>query len=656
MAPFVIGSCHVDPSRLVIKRPKLDEKRISPRAMAVLVALAEANGEVVQKHDLMDAVWPRAEVTEGVLSQTVLELRNALGDDARAPQFIETIRSVGFRLMPAVTQPAGGPQAAGYRWAWRSRPRIWTGIGAACIATAIVWIYAQMPAEQDPPTARGPPRIIVMPFEDLSPEGGYDYFAAGIADEIALQLAASPRLRVVSDKAIRPLAARGVEPADIATRLVVDLMLTGSVQRRGHEVKLVARLTDAHTAEELWITRWNRPLGDVFSMQDEVAGSIAAVVLRGEALPDRVQPTDNLTAYDLYLQGRDHQKRIERAASTQAGLLFERALELDPSFAHARAELAETWALKGFIFQEGDQALFRALREAEAAIAMDSTLADAFYAKALALMGFARFAEARAVVHEAVRLAPNNADALFLSASLADARGDLAEAVRDHQLALKLNPTLARTVALGRLHYLLGDAELGAKVARRGHLLAPGHPTLYLAHLMTLMERHDDAESLCDLALSMHLPRARNLCGFSALVAGRENAAASLLREDWENDPRAQWGPFTFAASATHLALLEESSVATALLDASETVTQAAIEDGNDHWALRYNMAAIAAQRDDSELAREWFSKAYREGFRDYRLLHVDPALEPVRANPWFVEFNASLQRELIAVGAELDN
>jgi len=652
--PFQVGAWRVEPSRLMIAHPSFGETRVSPRAMSVLLTLARARGEVVNKYALMDAVWRNAEVSEGVLSQTILELRNAFRDDARKPQMIETIRKIGFRLIPSVeavipsSELAADQNGSPGPRSWSSLPQapVWS-LAVAITIAAGVWYYLRATPEDATPVS-SLPRIMVVPFEDLSPNGGYEYFAVGMADEIALHLAASSQLRLISNRAVTSLANQGLRPDEIANRFAVDLILTGSVQRRDREIKLVARLTEANLGEELWITSLNRPLGDVFAMQDETARSIASIVLRGTALPQRTSPTRNLSAYDLFLQGRAYQNRLTAKDTEEAIRLYEHALELDPNFTLARARLAESWAIKGFIFQEGTAALQRALLEAELALEAEPNIPEGLYAKALALMGLGRFAEARAQIQPAARAAPNHADTLFLSGGLADARGHLADAVRDYRLALQVNPTLPRTVALGRLQFLLGDPTGATRVAERGHVLAPGYPTLYLAHLMTLMGNFERAEALCRQALAMDLPRARNLCGFAALVAGRDSEAYLLLSEDWRQEQRAQWGPFTFAASGTHLALLADDEVqAEKYLGESEQVTLSAIADGNDYWSLRYNMAAIASLRREGEIAFEWLDQAITEGFRDVRLLEIDPAFEFVRDTQEFEDFITQINMEL---------
>ena len=215
----------------------------------------------------------------------------------------------------------------------------------------------------------------------------------------------------------------------------------------------------------------------------------------------------------------------------------------------------------------------------------DDGLADAHYARALAHMDLGRFEDSRVDILRAVALSPNHIEAVFLGGLLSDFRGQLAEAVRYFQRALELNPRFSRTVALARTMLLLSREVQALDVGRRGARLEPGAPMLHFAHVLTLAGEHEEALMMCSEALAREVPRARNLCGFSALLAGEMGLAEYLLSEDWQQDPRAQWGPFAFAASATHLALLRQASgdwaAADGLLNQSEAVTLAARAAGS---------------------------------------------------------------------------
>lgn len=173
-----------------------------------------------------------------------------------------------------------------------------------------------------------------------------------------------------------------------------------------------------------------------------------------------------------------------------------------------------------------------------------------------------------------------------------------------------------------------------------------------------LMGRHDESRTLCASVLQTPIPRARNLCGFGALVAGDLGAAERLLDEDWREDPRARFGPFTFAASATHLAWIRDQAGrhedALALLADSERTTRTLLDAGNEHWALAYNLAAIAVIRDDRDAALDWLDEAYVRGFRNYRLLELDPVLRSLAAEPRFDALARSMRRDFDALAREL--
>ena len=273
-------------------------------------------------------------------------------------------------------------------------------------------------------------------------------------------------------------------------------------------------------------------------------------------------------------------------------------------------------------------------------------------------MGLGRFEASRADILKAIALSPNHIDAVFFGGLLSDFRGQLAEAVHYFQRALELNPRFSRTAALARAMLLLGREVQALEVGRRGERLAPGPATLYFAHVLTLAGEHEEALMLCSEALARDVPRARNLCGFSALLAGETGLAEYLLSEDWQADPGAQWGPFTFAPSATHLALLRQAggdwAAAGELLDQSEAVSRAAQEAGNDHWALSYNLAAVAALRGDAEQAAQWLDAAYRNGFRDHRLLNLDPALDLVRFTPEYLDLQRRIGNDIAHAAQQL--
>ncbi len=662
---FSLHGWAIEPKRLSIRNPDGGEVRVRPRSMSVLVTLAAARGQVVGKRELMDSVWPRSEVTDGVLSQAMLELRTAFADDPKNPQFIETIRSVGFRLIPpvrlrglepvVVRHPAvkAKPVEENHLNAWK---RWILPAAVVLVISAGIGYYV---TRSSPMSGADLPFIMIAPFEDLSADGDQGYFARGIAEEIALQLASSDRLRLFSTQALGPYLAEGEKPIEVASRFGVDLILTGSVHRQGDRIRVVAELSDTKNGEQEWLSSYERPLDNVFMIQDEIADSVATVLFGRDVIPTRMARTTSLTAYDYYLRGREVIAVHSYDTNEQAIRLFREAMALDPDFAAAQASLAEALAYRGYVYQRGIEVLEQAIAEADQALARNENLAQAHYAKSAALSGLGRFDDSAEAAKRALRASPNHSEAAFGLGYLADVSGDLRTAVAYYRRALELDPAQPRTVGLARIEFLAGRTEEALELGRRGDRLAPGIPTLYLAHLFTLMERHVQRANLCEQVLQAPIQRARNLCGFGALVAGDLETAESLLQEDWRQDPRARFGPFTFAPSATHLAWIKAKSnrkeEALALLAESERLTKNQLDRNNNHWALPYNLAAIAAVRNDTEASLYWLETAYDRGLRDYRLLELDPVFRSLDSEPRFAALLRMIKRDFAGLRRELD-
>lgn len=662
--PFALAEWEVDPARLSIRDADGNETRIRPRSMAVLTVLVAARGEVVRKSDLMNAVWPRSEVTEGVLSQAMLELRTVFADDPKNPRVIETIRRVGFRLIPpvrsdgrdavVVRHPAAGPEersddSIGHRGPFGNRAMIASAAATALLLAIGAGYYFGRPDPPEEPVAR--PFIMVTPFEDLSTDRGYGYFARGIGEEIALRLASSDELRLFSGHTLQPFLDAGEKPIEIAERYGVDLILTGSVRRDDDEIRLLAELSDARTGQQRRLWTYERPLEELFDVEDDIARTLIGFLTGNGAVPGPLSRTSDLGAYDYYLRGREFLAMHRDDANEQAISLFREALALDPAFATARASLAEALAYRGYVHQRGGEApLLEAIDEAERTVERNASLGQAYYAKATALTGLGRFAEARAAAEQALLASPHSSDAAFAAGYIAELEGDLIGAASYYTRALEIDPGQPRTVALARLIYLAGDADEAVTLGRRADRLAPGIPTVYLAHLMTEMGRHEQATALCARLLAVSLPRSRNLCAFGALVAGDSSTAERLYAEDWRQDPRARFGPFTFAPSATHLAWIRRQSgnedEVTSLLAESERVTTDLLERGNEHWSILYNLAAIAALRGRTDAVFDRLDQAYAKGLRDYRLLEIDPIWRPLLEEPRFEALHASMKRD----------
>ena len=291
--------------------------------------------------------------------------------------------------------------------------------------------------------------IAVLPFADLSAAGDQQYFADGLAEEILNLLAGIRELRVTGRTSSFSFRGKDVPIPEIGQTLGVAHVLDGSVRMAGQRLRVTAQLIEAGTGFQLWSETYERPIQDIFVIQDEIAGAIARaleVSLVGKAA------TTDLEVYDLYLQARAliYQRRAD--SLRQAREQIDKALRLDPEFAPALAASAELWLLlaRGFTTY-GDIPPAQAYAEAEAllarALVLDPELADAHAAMGLLASGTGDAERARAHLLRALAINPSHANANNWLASWYSDRGEWRAALEVRRHLAELDPLFAVNLA-----------------------------------------------------------------------------------------------------------------------------------------------------------------------------------------------------------------
>jgi adenylate cyclase len=218
---------------------------------------------------------------------------------------------------------------------------------------------AYIPPEQSqPPPFSDKPSIAVLPFTNMSGDPGQEYFSDGITDTLITDLSKIAGLFVIAQHSVFTYKGKGVKVGQISQELGVRYVLEGSVQKADDRVRVNVQLVDATTGGHLWAERYDRPLKNLFALQDELVREIVTAlrVEMWEAELKRVQrmPSENLTAYELVLRGQEALNRvfleINQAANAQARQFFEKALALDPTYAAACASLGWTYFNDWFNF------------------------------------------------------------------------------------------------------------------------------------------------------------------------------------------------------------------------------------------------------------------------------------------------------------------
>jgi TolB-like protein len=268
------------------------------------------------------------------------------------------------------------------------------------------------------------PSIAVLPFTNMSGDPEQEYFSDGITEDIITELSRFRSLFVIARNSSFTFKGQSVDVSEVGRKLGVDYVVEGSVRKVGNRVRITAQLVEAATGNHLWAERYDRDLDDIFAVQDEVVATIAAVlpgrVDDARVAHSRLTPTDSLPAYDCILRGNKHLRAYRRHEIAKARAAFERAVELDPNSARARAGVAFTYLWE--YFWDDFDARRPALDHAERAVVIDQDEPEALHALGLALAKNGRPDEAVRILERAVALVPASVEmATMLGVSLVHA-------------------------------------------------------------------------------------------------------------------------------------------------------------------------------------------------------------------------------------------
>jgi TolB-like protein/DNA-binding winged helix-turn-helix (wHTH) protein len=564
--PFWIEDWLVEPSLNRISRGEA-VVQLEPRVMDVLVLLAVCAGSVVQRRDLIDAVWKTEFVSENSLTHVIAELRSVLGDDARSPRFIETIPKRGYRLIAGVTagdsplRQAATVADASVRIAPMGRHRT-LGVGQVLLAAAVLLAGGIVAAtlgktwrgSDHPRGVPRPPRIAVLPFDNLS-EADDCYFASGVTEEITSRLAAVSGLDVISRTSAFNCDRRGKTASEIGADLAVDYILEGSVRfERGaggsERVRITPQLIRVADDCHLWSAQYDRQLDEVFAVQADIGQRVVerlnVTLLDAEQRAIATEPTDNLAAYQLYLRGQAHLYSDEATDFETAIPFLERAVEVAPQFAlaHARLALAHCFLYHFGCDADGAHATL-AKRAAFTAKAIEPERPEVLCA--LGYVAYYIDHDLNAALEQfetAARLTPNHSDAVAAMSYILRRQGRWEESLVMLERALEsdpLNPShlwnLGTSLILMRRH---AEAD---EVLMRAIRFTPGMRTPHFRRALNFVRWHGDTVRARQVLADMPGSRTGQWLEEAYAIEvfdGRYDRALDLLStEGWEetSDP-----------------------------------------------------------------------------------------------------------------------
>ena len=605
--------------------------RLQQQPFQVLAMLLARHGDVVTREELQRTLWPAdtfVDFDHG-LNKAINKVRDALGDSADAPRFVETVARRGYRFLadvrmadtgaapmdPSRVVTAGallasvdadthtGPTGSRVDSQAPAAARRWT-IAASLAVVALVsiafWRF------HSPVDARPAIRsLAVLPLESLSSDQSQDYFADGMTDELITNLGQISALRVISRTSVMAYKHTRKSLPQIARELNVDAIVEGTVLRSGDQVRITAQLLEGATDRHLWSDSYQGDLRNTLTLQNNVARAIADRV-RVNVNPQeqaalRSATVVNPAAYESYLKGRYFWNKRTSNGLTTARAYFDQAIEEDPRYARAYSGLADTYALLGdwqYAVMTPKEALPKAKAAALKALELDGALGEAHNSLAFCLDGFDwDFASAGREFERAIQLNPGYATAhhwyawhLALMRRYDEALAEMRKAQTLDPLSLVINADLAELLALAGSYDASIQQSLRTLELDSGFGLAHNH--LGQAYL----QKHMNAEAIDELKKAV------------ALSAGSATCIANLAR--------------AYVAAG-------ERREAAGLLDYLK-------RRSSPLHSYASEIAVMYAALGDADQAMAWLERGAEERFNPGVL--VRPGFDPLRADPRFAD------------------
>ena len=536
----------------------------------VLKTLLDRPGDLVTREDLRQRLWPAETFVdfEHGLNAAVRRLRDALGDSADAPRFVETLPRRGYRFIAPVVQPPvtvdpalppkanvehersamPTPDQAGPP---RRQTRAWAValLAAIPLVSAAIFLSAPYRSWRGAPAAADPAArfmLAVLPFENLTGNPDQEYLGDGMTEELIGQLGRldPSRLGVIARTSAMQFKKSGKRADRIGSELRVQYLVEGSVRTAGSRIRIAVQLIETSSESHIWTEQYEREAKDVVTLQRKIAEAITAEittrlgVTRSSRNAEARRHSASSEAYTLYLRGRHHWSKHTNEELSKAKDAFRKATEHDPAYALAYSGLADTYAsLGGNGFMPMHEAYRSARQAAQTALDLDDTLAEAH----TSLAGVADdydwdWAKGDRHFKRAITLDPNYGTALrFYSFHLACMRQH-EEALRLATRARDLDPVSAEAwINLAVIHYFARRYDDATKALREVLELAPAFGPAYV-----MLGRIEDAVGQPARGVE-ELERARALQGARPSVltpyaymlarAGRKREALMALEE-----------------------------------------------------------------------------------------------------------------------------
>lgn len=617
---FEFGEFRLDAEKRVLRRRDGEPVPLTPKVLDTLLFLVEGRGRVIDKNELMSAIWPDTIVEENNLSQNISILRRALGENRGGNRFIVTIPGRGFKFVadvdalehaedliesdkpPSVSSPGPKDSESDTKHAHLRKLLLPFLALTIVVAVAAAGLYYRRSASADTKIKT----IAVLPFRPIVAQDRDEALELGMADTLIAKLSASREITVRPLSSVRRFDSLEQDPQYAGKTLVVDAVLDGSIERFGDKIRVNVQLIRTADGSTLWNGTFDEKFDDIFAVQDAIAQKVSAALALRLGDNSEKSGTTNVEAYRLYIQGRYHLAKSTRPEIKSGIEFFKRAIDADPIYAQAYAGMARAYATLPIT---SDVAPTEAFPLAKAA-ARRALEIDPNSTEARTVLGIVEFwfewdwATGEADLKRVVAADPNNGDAHRAYAVLLTALGRRDESLSEIETARQIDPlSLIFNALKAQSLFYAGRTEEAIEQANKTLEIEPDFwvARIMLARAFIQQGKFDAAidEARKAAASSGGNSEAASLIGYAQARSSRRDEAAATLNELKANSEK--------------------------------------------RYVPSYNIAMVYAGLGDRENALLYLQKAVEE--RDARLvlLRVEPKWDEIRSDDRFVEILAKV-------------
>ena len=618
--------------------------RLQDQPLLILQALLERPGEIVTREELRARIWPAdtfVDFDHGLYS-AMKRLRDALGDSADNPRFIETISRRGYRFIAPVNGVPEAPQSAtmpdkvvAATQAGEETQRsvativvagfgVLLGIAALLVAFNVggvrnwIWRSSSRPLRS----------LAVLPLANLSSDPAQEYFAEEMTEELITQFSKLGDLKVISRTSVMQYKGSRKPLPEIARELGVDAVVEGAVQLSGQRVRITAQLVDAKTDKHLWAEDYDRDLSDVLLLQSEVGRDIARKIdiqltpQQQKRLEKQAHPVIP-EAYQSYLLGRYYWNKRTADGLEKASIYFQKAIQTDPKYALAYSGLADYYAfltlLGGPEVMRPPDAMAKAKAAAVRSLELDDSLAEAHASMGHVLHNYDwDWAGAEREFKRAIELNPNYSIVHHWYAHLLMQQGRVQEAIAESQHAQELDPlSLFVNNGLARMYYLARRNDDSIAQCQKDLEIDPAY-----------------VPARIQLALALE-QKGRLSDAISELERARDQAAGYAVTDTSADKSSTKSAAKRVDLPVVHALLGHAYARAGRTYDALEQLTILKAASRTRYVAPSW-IAVVYIALGNTDEAFSWLQKSYEDRSEHMLYLKVEPLVDPLRQDPRF--------------------